>query len=939
MPPRTRPHRLRHSSRFPRAAAVALAAALFVTAALTTPTTATASPAAAPDYCGGRCTDILPPGENGNATLAEILLNRMFGSRPAHTDDQLGPYSALASGYPGLTEAGLRGFFNDASFGVPADQVASTTTPRPDVTIVRDKATGVPHISGTTRYGTEFGAGYAAAQDRLWVMDLFRHVGRGQLSGFAGGAAANRQLEQSFWQAAPYTEAELQQQIDALAARGGRATQALADANAYLDGINQYVSAAYNGRTFPGEYDLTGHIDPITNAGSIEPFKLTDLVALASVVGALFGSGGGGELASAQVKSAAEARYGKDAGDAVWTSLREADDPEAVRTLHDGQSFPYATVPDAPQGQAMPDPGSVVPERMIYDATGSANTASTAAKGVLPGNLLTAKHGMSNALLVSGAHTDDGHPVAVFGPQTGYFAPQLLMLEEIQGPGISARGAAFAGLSFYVQLGRGQDYAWSATSAGQDITDTYAVPLCTTDGSPVTTAANSYLWHGQCLPFDRLERKDAWSPTTADSTPAGSYTLVAYRSNHGLVTARGTVGGAPVAFTSLRSTYRHEADSIIGFQELNDPGAVHDAPSFQRAAQDINYTFNWFYADSRDIAYYNSGSNPVRAPGVDAGLPVLAQPAYEWADFDPVTNTARYTPPAEHPQSVNQDYYVSWNNKQADGFTAAGFGNGSVHRANLLDDRVKSLLRNGGKASRVTLTQAMEGAALADLRAEDVLPDLIRVLRSAPVTDPAAATALQQLEAWLADGDQRKETSPGSHSYADAAAIRVMDAWWPLVADGVMRPGLGDRLFGSLTGALQINESPSGGQGGATAGGPVSANESIPHKGSAFQYGWWSYLDKDLRAVLGDPVAGPLARPFCGGGDLTACRNVLLTTLTQAAAQTPAQVYPGDTDCAAGDQWCADTIIQRPLGGVTDDKTTWQNRPTYQQVVQFSGHR
>lgn len=933
MPPRTRPRPL-------RSAAVALASALFVTAALTAPTAATANTTtAAPDYCGGHCTDILPPGENGNATLAEILLNRAFGSRPAHTDDQLGPYSALASGYPGLTEAGLRSFFNDASFGVPADQVASTVNPRPDVTIVRDKATGVPHISGTTRYGTEFGAGYAAAQDRLWVMDLFRHVGRGELSGFAGGAAANRQLEQSFWQAAPYTEAELQQQIDALAARGGRATQALADANAYLDGINQYASQAYNGRTFPGEYDLTGHIDPITNAGSIEPFKLTDLVALASVVGALFGAGGGGELASAQVKSAAEARYGKDAGDAVWKSLRESDDPEAVRTLHDGQSFPYATVPDDPQGQALPDPGSVVPERMVYDASGSANTATTKANGVLPGNLLTAKHGMSNALLVSGAHTDTGHPVAVFGPQTGYFAPQLLMLEEIQGPGISARGAAFAGLSFYVQLGRGQDYAWSATSAGQDITDTYAVPLCTTDGSPVTTAANSYLWHGQCLPFDRLDRKDAWNPTTGDSTPAGSYTLVMYRSNYGLVTARGTVGGAPVAFTSLRSTYRHEADSIIGFQELNDPGAVHDAPSFQQAAQDINYTFNWFYADSRDIAYYNSGSNPVRAPGVDAGLPVLAQPAYEWADFDPATNTARYTPPAEHPQSVNQDYYVSWNNKQASGYTAAGFGNGSVHRANLLDDRVKALLQGGGKASRVTLTQAMEGAALADLRAEDVLPDLIRVLRSAPVTDPAAATALQQLEAWLADGAQRKETSPGSHAYADAAAIRVLDAWWPLVADGVMRPGLGDQLFAALTGALQINESPSGGQTGAAGGGPVSANEAIPHKGSAFQYGWWSYLDKDLRAVLGDPVAGPLARPFCGGGDLSACRTVLLTTLTQAAAQTPAQVYPGDADCTAGDQWCADTIIQRPLGGVTDDKTTWQNRPTYQQVVQFTGHR
>jgi acyl-homoserine lactone acylase PvdQ len=921
--------------RTPRLAAAALAAALI---AVFAPATAPAQAATPTDYCAGRCTDILPPGENGNATLAEILLNKVFGSRPAHTDDQLGPYAALASGYGGLTDGQLRSFFNDASFGVPADQVASTVRPRADVAIVRDKATGVPHITGTTRYGTEFGAGYAAGQDRLWVMDLFRHVGRGELSGFAGGAAANRQLEQSFWQAAPYTEDELQRQIDAIAAQGDRARQALADAGAYLDGINQYIREAYNGRYFPGEYDLTGHIDALTNAGGIEPFKLTDLVALAAVVGALFGSGGGGELASAQVKLAAEARYGKDAGDAVWASLREADDPEAVQTLHDGQRFPYAQPPADPQGTAMPDPGSVVPEQMVQDATGSAQQAATKAAGVLPGNLLTAKHGMSNALLVSGAHTDDGHPVAVFGPQTGYFAPQLLMLEELQGPGISARGAAFAGLSFYVQLGRGQDYAWSATSAGQDITDTYAVPLCTTDGGPVTLAADHYLRGAQCVPLERLERKDAWKPTTADSTAAGSYTLVMYRTDYGLVTARGTVGGKPVAFTSLRSTYRHEADSIIGFQMLNDPGAVHDPASFQQAAQNINYTFNWFYADSAHIAYYNSGSNPVRAPGVDPGLPVRAEAAYQWRDFDPAANTARYTPPAEHPNSVDQDYYVSWNNKQADDYASAGFGNGSVHRADLLDDRVQALLAGGGRVSRVSLTQAMEGAALADLRAEDVLPDLIRVIRSAPVTDPALATAVQKLENWRAAGAQRRETRPGSHAYADADAIRTLDAWWPLLADAVFRPGLGDGLYTALTGALQINESPSGGQTGTTSG-PAGANESIPHKGSAFQYGWWSYLDKDLRGVLGEPVAGPLARPYCGGGDPAACRTALLASLQQALAQTQAQVYPGDADCPAGDQWCADSIIQRPLGGVTDAKSTWQNRPTYQQVVQFPAHR
>ncbi|MDH6110327.1 acyl-homoserine lactone acylase PvdQ [Kitasatospora sp. MAP12-15] len=937
--PRRAPTRGRRSARSWPAAALALVL-LAAAPAVTSSTAVAATPhAAAADYCGGQCNDILPPGENGNATLADILGNKLFGTSPANTNNQLAPYTNLAAAYPGLTDSQLGNFFNDASFGVPADQVASSISPRPDVTIVRDKATGVPHVTGTTRYGTEYGAGYAAAQDRLWVMDLFRHVGRGELSSFAGGAAANRQLEQSFWQVAPYTEDELQQQINTIASTGGaRGQQALADAQAYLDGINQYITQAYNSRTFPGEYDLTGQINAITNAGSIAPFKLTDLVALASVIGALFGSGGGGELQSAQVKEAADAQYGQVQGDQLWSSLREADDPEAVSTVHDGQSFPYALPPANPQGVAMPDPGSVVPEQLIYNATGSATSPTTKAAGVLPGNLITAKHGMSNALVVSGQHTDDGHPVAVFGPQTGYFAPQLLMLEELQGPGISARGAAFAGLSFYVELGRGQDYAWSATSAGQDITDTYAVPLCTTDGSPVTLAAQSYLYHGQCLPFDKLDRQDSWSPTTADSTPAGSYTLTMYRSNYGLVTARGTVGGKPVAFTSLRSSYKHEADSIIGFQMFNDPGAVRDPVSFQQAAQNINYTFNWFYADDSHTAYYNSGSNPVRAPNVDPGLPVVADPAYEWVGFDPVTNTAQYTPPAQHPQSVDQDYYVSWNNKQAPAYGSAAFGDGSVHRANLLDSRVKALLANGGKVSRSSLTQAMESAALTDLRGEDVLPDLLQVIGSAPVTDPKLTTLVQELQNWQADGTKRTETSAGSQTYRDANAIQVMDAWWPLLAQAEFQPGMGSTLFNALTGALQINESPSGGQTGPVSGG-VSANESIPHKGSSFQYGWWSYVDKDLRSVLGEPVAGPLAVPFCGGGNLAACRTVVINSLEQAAAETPAQVYPGDSSCAAGDQWCADTIIQRPLGGITDAKITWQNRPTYQQVVQFTSHR
>lgn len=929
----------------------------------------TAAPAAAsgqaPDYCRGQCHDVLPPGENGSATAAQIILNKLTGAKPRHTDDQLGKYADLVDHYSGLTDGKLGSFFNDSSFGVPSGQEESRTNPggRGDVTITRDR-TGIPHIKGTTRAGTEYGAGYAAGQDRLWMMDVFRHIGRGQLSSFAGGAEGNRQLEQQFYLGGAYKESDLKAQVDRVKNAGPRGARAYRDVTAYLRGLNRYIGDSKKKLNFPGEYDLTGNADVLTGKG-IKPFKPADLVAIGTVISALFGSGGGDQVASALVKQAAEQKYGKAKGDKVYAGFRMQNDPEADLTLHDGQRFDYAASPKHPKGVAMPDAGSVKTQQLVYDRTGSAadekasagkaapkgspavsaadRSATAAANerhkptlkkargslahGVLPKNLFAKKHGMSNALVVSGKHTDSGHPAAVFGPQTGYFAPQLLMLEEIQGPGLSARGAAFAGLNMYVQLGRGQDYAWSATSAGQTMTDTYAVPLCNTDGSPATRDSDGYLFHGTCTPMEKLERRDAWSPTIADGTKAGSYKLVAHRTKYGVVRYRATVKGRPVAYTTLRSTYQHEVDTLIGFQMFNDPRTVTGPASFQKAASRIGYTFNWFYADDRHTAYYNSGLNPTRAAHVDPNLPVAAGRDTEWRHWSPGTNTVRNTPFADHPHSTDQDYYESWNNKIAKGYTASTFGDGPVYRSNLLDDRIKSLIKGGGKASRATLTRAMEDAAATDLRGEDVLPRLLKVIDSAPVTDPAQKKAVDSLRSWLADGAKRKETHPGSRSYAHADAVRLLDAWWPRLVKDTFRPALGDGLYDATTKALQVDESPS------------TAGEGVAHKGSAFQSGWWSYVDKDLRRVLGHKVPGAGPETFCGGGDLAKCRSTLLRSLTKAA-DTPADTtYPGDDLCKAGDQWCADSIQQRPLGGVTDANIAWQNRPTYQQVVQFPAHR
>ncbi|WP_314177248.1 penicillin acylase family protein [Streptomyces winkii] len=910
--------------------------------------------ARAADPCRGQCRDILPAGENGHATLAAILLHKAIGTRPKHSADQLGPYDKLLHEYSGLSDEKLADYYNDASFGVPEDEVESVTSPRSDVTITRDKSTGTPHIKGTTRSGTEFGAGYAAGQDRLWLIDVLRHVGHGELSSFAGGAEGNRELEQSLWAVAPYTEADLKRQVERIRGSGERGAQAYRDIQDYVGGINAYIDDTVGALNYPGEYVLTGH------GSKIEDFTVTDVVAIASVIGAIFGNGGGGEVGNALAKLAFQGQYGKAGGEKAYKAWRAQNDTEATTTVP-GKEFPYAESPAEPRGVATPESGSVTAYDHSQNEEGTGGSQKTGSpksespqtsgktsgrgtgqktgspnKSVLPGDLITAKRGMSNALMVSGKHTASGNPVAVFGPQTGYYSPQILMVQELDGPGLRSRGASFPGLSFYVELGRGLDYSWSATSASQDITDTFAVELCEKSGAEPTTDSKSYMLRGKCTPFERLSRHNEWKPTLADGTKAGSYDVVSLRSAYGLVSHTGKVDGKPVAFTALRSTYHHDADSVIGFQKFNDPSAITSARSFQRAAQDIGYTFNWFYADADQTAFYNSGDNPVRSKNTDPDQPIRAAKAYEWKDWDPEANTSAVTPPSEHPHSTDQDYYVNWNNKQAKSYSA-GWGNGSVHRGDLLDARVSALVKKGS-VTRAGLVQAMEEAAVADLRAEKVLPELLDVIGTSEVSDPEVARAVEELRAWEKSGSLRREAAKDDGTYEHAEAVRVLDAWWPLLVEGEFKPELGEGLYKSLTSVAPVNESPSGGQnGGGDAGGGVGASQ--PHKGSSFQHGWWSFVQKDLRSVQGEKVGSPLDRRYCGGGSLAKCRKTLLTTLADAVATPADETYPGDDECDPGDQVCADSIVHRAMGGITVPRIAWQNRPTYQQVVEFPARR
>jgi acyl-homoserine lactone acylase PvdQ len=916
-----------------RRTAKLVAATAMAIAALTS-AVASAAPAPQPfrtnDFGGFNA--ILPPGANGFATFSQIVNFLTTGARPPHNNDQYAPYRDLVYAPPGLTAAQIPTYFHDASFGTPPGQVERTYSPRGDVTIQRD-GLGVPHVYGDTRAGAMFGLGYVGAEDRLFFMDALRHAGRAQLSSFAGGAPANREMDEEVWADSPYTEQDLQRQCN-YRPKGFEAEsdQLRQDVSNYIAGINQYIAQARLDPTkMPGEY--TG----INRPQGPENWNCTDVIATASLIGGIFGKGGGRELDSALILQQAQRRFGRRAGMRVWSDFRNAEDVGAPTTVHRAR-FPYEIPPRGrARGLAIPDPGSVQETPVVSRLT-AATPGPEADRGGLLGpidQLLRGgplRAGASNALLVSARESEGGHPVAVMGPQVGYFSTQILMEEDVHAPGIDARGAAFPGVNLFVQLGRGRDYSWSATSAGQDVIDTFAVPLCNPTGGPPSLDSNGYVFRGQCLPFEVLTRTNSWTPNLADPTPAGSETLRTLRSKLGVVVARGRVDGKPVAFTKLRSTYFHEADSGLGFSMLNNPDAIKGPRDFQRAANLINFTFNWFYADDRNIAYFNSGWNPVRAKHTDPNFPVSSQ--FIWRDFqtDSLAGTTPFplalTSFRSHPQVVNQSYLTSWNNKQARAFRAAddNWSYGPVYRSITLDERIRTLIRGSRKASLPELIEAMKEAATVDLRGHTVLPYALKIIGSQTIGDAAVRNAVAELRDWARSGAHRADRNrDGSYEHSDA--IRIMDAWWVPLLHAEFEPSLGTELFNSIADINVLDDPPS------------------LHLGSAYNGGWYVYANKDLRTILAnrDPprqrrIPDRNSRIYCGGGDLRRCRAVLISSLRSVLGADPYPASP--STCTFGNkQMCFDAIRFRPTGGVTQPDMVWMNRPTFQQAVQIQGHR
>ncbi len=808
-------------------------AGLLVTALIAlVPSTA----AAQIDYSGG-AHQILAPGE--------------YGALPptVNSTDQGMLYDGLMPLQGNVTTADLDQYYLSEKFGV-SGPVVRTERPRPGVTILRDRY-DIPHIYGTTRDDVMFGSGWVAAEDRGLLLSAGLGPAYVAAVGVPGINAFGLVTSLRSFTPSAQSIRFVNNQQKVLLRAGAKGRQVLRDLRDWVDGINAYEASL-----------------PPSQRINIKA-TVADAIAGFAFIGSIFGNGGGNEVANSDFLARLERRFGARKGLKVFRDLREVNDPEAPTTIK--KRFPYDQVPSGPTPGAMViDPGSM----------SSAATAAVAATRA-------SRHKASNFVVVGGGLSADGHPLAVMGPQLGYYYPEIVMQGDLHGGGIDAEGI-IAPIAPYVFIGRGRDFAWSLTSAGSENEQQFLEKLCNPNGSRPTRASHHYIYKGKCraMTFFNAGRLGA-----GDGQPAREVTF--WQTVHGPVSGTVTVHGRPYAIALERSTRGREPAGELAFSDL-DSNRVHSPQQFFHAANELETTFNWPYIDSKHLAYFSSGRLPIMAPGTDPSLPTLGTGRYDWRGFLSLNR---------HPHEIlpRTGVLLNWNNKPAPGWGAASdnYNYGPIYRQTLY----RGFHPGMSEADDVSI---MNRAATEDLRGVELWPVIRRVLAHGHAPSALASQAAALVSVWAASG--ASDLGDNATGKIDNPGFAIMDAIWTPIADAVMKPVLGNALLTRL----------------ASLNGP----DSTP----SFGGGWYGYVDKDLRTELGLPVKGRYSRRYCGRGSLRACSASLWSAI-QGAVTKLAGAQGSNPNA-----WRAPAFRISFAPGLIPFTMRWTNRSTFQQVIEFTGH-
>jgi len=361
------------------------------------------------------------------------------------------------------------------------------------VSVARD-ANGIIQISADDPHDLFVAQGYAHAQERMWQMEVWRHISSGRLSELFGASTLDKD---KYIRTLGWAQAA-QRDVDAM-------PQDVHDAlQWYADGVNAWIADQHGSFSFP--FVVTALKSGSGGLGGYTPAPWTPLDSAAWQKVQAWNLGG--NMDAEIFRMLADARLGDPSRTDSLFPAYDAGAPVITPSGLKGSGGAGASQPTVTAAVTGASTAAATTTRpAMSPATTSAwqDLASTgsgilAMAGLDGGTGLVGDHGIgSNNWVVAGSKSKSGGALLANDPHLGFSEPSVWIMNGLHCRQVGTDcpydvvGVSFPGVPAIV-LGHNAKIAWGATNVGPDVQDLYRETVDPKDPT-------HYLFGGQSVAF------------------------------------------------------------------------------------------------------------------------------------------------------------------------------------------------------------------------------------------------------------------------------------------------------------------------------------------------------------------------------------------------------------------------------------------------------
>lgn len=461
---------------------------------------------------------------------------------------------------------------------------------------------GIPYIDAKSDADLFFAQGFVTAQDRLWQMDLYRRVARGETAEIFGRVILDedkrwrkfgfaRVAEETVRNAAPETRAALEN---------------------YARGVNAFI-ATLDKKILPVEFQILQY--------SPRPWTAADSIVVSKIFDDALSNTWRLDLMKADLMNLPKEKL---------TRILDESSPLDVLLVGDDSASPKSKV----QSPISVDSNY---NDSIYQSL--AKTEASRKQSLERIGFYAEDLAASNNWVVSGKRTVDGKPLLANDPHLRATQPPIWYLVNLSSPNLKVAGVSTAGIPGVI-IGHNENIAWGSTNVGPDVQDLYVE---TFDGNGKYKTPNG--WESPVVRKEEIKvRKSALAPETETEI------LEVTETRNGVI----VLDEAGKRYALKWTAFDPKNDTLTAFELL---AKAKNWDDFRAALKNYAGAMqNFVYADTAgNIGWIAAGKVPLRRTG-DGSLPYNgATNDGDWTGFIPFEELPQlYNPPQGFIVTANQ---------------------------------------------------------------------------------------------------------------------------------------------------------------------------------------------------------------------------------------------------------------------------------------------